>query len=152
MPLRFLYITFLSLLFACQRNDNGEDLNYPFAKIADKKWQIVSNLSIDSSNNETDLYNDQEDFKKDDYFIFNSDSTYELNDNILLQSDSTAKILDAGRWELSSDGQYLLRTSDMYPIEYFPAHIVVLTADSLRTETSFPADNSKIITGFKRIP
>jgi hypothetical protein len=145
----FSAIAFIS----CDKNDSATgNNNFRPETLIDKKWQIQSNISIDSMNRETDLFSGQEAYTKDDYLIFSGDSTYQLNDNIILQSDTASKIIDSGTWLFSADNTQLLRHSDMYEHDYEPALIKTLTANSFVTETYFASDRSMIRTSYISVP
>ncbi|HSB92382.1 MAG TPA: hypothetical protein VLC28_04660 [Flavitalea sp.] len=136
----------------CNKDDgNNDDTNSLRAALINHKWQIKSNISIDSMNRETDLLSGQEEYKKDDYLIFNEDSTYEVNDNIILQTDTASRIIDSGTWLISADNR-LVRHSDMYEHDYEPATIKTLTSSSFVTETYFPSDRSTIRTSYIKVP
>ena len=143
------FLFFLIAFTSCNKNaDQVGQRNALRAKLINNKWQIQSNISIDSMNHETDLFSDLEAYKKDDYLIFHSDSTYELNDNIILQTDSASQIIDSGKWLIPPDNMHLLRHSDMYDHDYEPAVIKTLTTKSFVTETYFASDRSTIRTSY----
>ena len=137
---------------SCDKDDSAGDREALRAKLINTKWQIQSNISIDSMMRETDLFSSQEEYKKDDYLIFNEDSTYQLNDNIILQSDTASQIIDSGSWLLSSDNTHLLRHSDMYEHDYEPALIKTLTSSTFIIETYFASDRSTIRTSYISVP
>jgi hypothetical protein len=148
-----LFLFSLLTIASCNKDDDQDGSNQQNRQLlVNKKWQIQSNISIDSMNRETDLFSGQEEYTKDDYLIFNSDSTYELNDNIILQSDTASKIIDSGTWLLSSDNNQLLRHSDMYQRDYQPAFIKTLSASSFVIESYFPSDRSTIRTSYISVP
>jgi hypothetical protein len=148
------WILFSAIAFtSCDKDDTDTGSNnFHPETLIDKKWQIQSNISIDSMNRETDLFSGQEAYTKDDYLIFAADSTYQLNDNIILQSDTASKIIDSGTWLFSADNSHLLRHSDMYERDYEPALIKALTANSFMTETYFASDKSTIRTSYISVP
>ncbi len=157
MKNEWILIIALSVIacISCSKDEMEEPKNNPSPTqirgwLQDKKWVIVSNVSIDSLNNVLDLMQDVENFKLDDYFFFRPDSTYELNDNLLLRNDTATRIIDAGKWELSDDAQ-LLRHSDTYTTTYHPATIKEITDSTLFLETRFESDRSAIQTKYRRI-
>jgi len=149
-----LCIVFSEIAYvSCDKDDSASgNNNFRPETLIDKKWQIQSNISIDSTNHETDLLSGQEGYTKDDYLIFAADSTYQLNDNIILQSDTASKIIDSGTWLFSADNTQLLRHSDMYEHDYEPALIKTLTANTFVTETYFASDRSTIRTSYISVP
>lgn len=142
----------LTTLVSCSKTKEDAGSDKRTELLTNKKWQLISNISLDSVNTQTDLYTPLEAFKKDDYVIFNTDSTYELNDNVLLENDSTSRILDSGHWRFNEDRTQLLRTSDMYVRDYEPATIQELSENKLVIRTEFTSDRSAIITQYIRIP
>lgn len=149
----YLMILILSceVISSCSKDDNDTTKRKENRELlVDKKWVMSSNISIDSLNNQTDLLQDIEDYKKDDYFLFKPDSTYELNDNIELRYDTASVIIDAGKWVLSADGTELLRHSDVFTRTYSPAVIKEITDTSLLLESNFDTDNSKILTRYRK--
>lgn len=151
-----IYLMMLLGCCACNLSCSKDDTDTTEKKenrelLIDKKWVVTSNISIDSLNNQTDLLQDIEDYKKDDYFLFKSDSTYELNDNIELRYDTASVIIDAGKWILSNDGTELNRHSDVYTRSYEPATIKELNDTLLVLESIFETDNSKLLTRYRKI-
>src|SRR6478735_2678709 len=148
-----LFLFSLLTIASCNKDDDQDGSNQQNRQLlVNKKWQIQSNISIDSMNRETDLFSGQEEYTKDDYLIFNSASTYELNDNIILQSATASKIIDSGTWLISMDNNQLLRHSDMYQRDYQPALIKTLSASSFVIESYFPSDRSTIRTSYISVP
>jgi hypothetical protein len=115
------------------------------------KWEVISIISVDSLNKETDLYSTLPAFMKDDYFLFNADSTYELNDNVVLRADSASAIIDAGNWELTHNGDSLELHSNFFSTTYYPAFIKELTQTSLSLERYYPGDKAVVRTKYKAI-
>lgn len=137
-----------TLLAQCSKDDEINQENRK-SLIANKKWVMVDNVSIDSLNRSTDLTQDLPDFQQDDFLLFNPDSTYELNDNNLLRPDSVSKIIDAGKWMLGPSGNELLRESSVYNSTYAPATIKELTETVLYIETYSESDRSYIRTRYR---
>lgn len=141
----------LLIISACGKDDSIDSVSR-HRQLMDTKWQVDMSVSIDSNGNETDLYSSLQEYAKDDYFLFKADSTYELNDNVLLRADSVSLIIDAGRWELSSDGSHLEMYSNVFNTEYEPARIVELNSAELLLERSYPGDRSRIRTRYRAVP
>ena len=146
------FALFIIAIISCKK-DESIDADGASKRILliNKKWQIQSNISIDSMNRETDLFTGLESYQKDDYTQYNADSTYEINDNIILLSDSTSKIIDSGTWLLSDDST-LLRHSDMFQHDYEPVVIKQLSSSALITVSYFPSDHSTIKTSYISVP
>ena len=147
------FASFIIVIISCKKDDGiNSDNASKRTLLINKKWQIQSNISIDSMNRETDLFTGLEAYQKDDYTLYNADSTYEINDNFILQSDSISKIIDSGTWLLSDDNSTLLRHSDMFQHDYEPVVIKQLSSTALITESYFPSDHSTIRTSYVSVP
>ena len=146
---RFSIVMLTALIFySCTKNDSVQVDNRR-SMLMNKQWKMTATISIDSNNNETDLYTGLPEYRKDDYFIFNADSTYELNDNVLLSADTISSIIDAGTWALTENGNRLELYSNFFNVTYEPAMIRVLTNDELYIERIYPSDRSKIRTWYR---
>jgi hypothetical protein len=122
------------------------------ALLAGKKWQVVSMVSkSDTSGQETDVFINLPEYRKDDFLRFNADSTYELNDNLILRSDTTEIIIDAGKWELADGNKYLQMHSYVFTTTYYPAEIKELTDNSLLLETYYESDSSRVTTRYRAV-
>ncbi|MGZ5247788.1 MAG: hypothetical protein ACXWV5_12085 [Flavitalea sp.] len=146
----FLVLFLAGFLFThCSKDDQINQENRE-TLIANKKWVVVTNLSIDSLNWSTDLTLNLPESHKDDYILFNTDSTYEINDNNILRPDSVSKIIDAGKWHLSSGGTELMRESTVFNSTYPAATIKEISETTLYLETYSPSDRSYIRTRYRK--
>lgn len=146
----FLILFIAGILFAQCSKDEEITLENRMTLIANKKWVIVENTSVDSANHSTDLTQDVPEFEKDDYLLFNPDSSYELNDNNILRSDTVSKIIDAGKWLLTSGGTELMRESSVFNATYPVATIKEISETTLYLETYSPSDRSFIRTRYRK--
>ena len=146
----FLILFIAGTLLAQCNKDEEVTLENRMTLIANKKWVVVENVSVDSANHSTDLTQDVPEFETDDYLLFNPDSTYELNDNNILRSDSVSKIIDAGKWQLTSGGTEIMRESTVFNTTYPVATVKEISETTLYLETYSPSDRSFIRTRYRK--
>jgi hypothetical protein len=147
----FLILLVTGILFAQCSKDEEVTLQNRQTLIANKKWVVVENVSVDSMNRTTDLTQEVPEFEIDDYLLFNPDSTYELNDNNILRSDTVSRIIDAGKWQLTSGGTEILRESTVFNTTYPVATVREISETTLYIETYSPSDRSFIRTRYRKL-